>query len=632
MDLAIREAIEAVPSLHPALAVLTSAWESYDSVVYSKAKYRSLIMRAQRVLLEVSEAMRENRCESSVSNLRRLESNMVFVRSVMIVQADMSFLKSLFRTDSITATLEAGYDNLDDCLVAFQLRSRPDIEEHVERDRNARREDIFGFRAACRKLAQSGNKPVGHLGVRDDVPEAMPAMKRGLERRPADVVDDQQALIEQSLIALTRSNNHESTAKAPAWTITSYDLDVDVDAELGGGGFSIVIKVQWKGLEVAVKRSKEADREHGNILQYLHAYPKAKRTQLIYEVSLGILYLHGEKIVHGDIKGANVLVDDGGKACVTDFGLSSKVGPDPGEESHRAAAGTLRWMAPELIRTGRFAYATDIYAYGMLIYETFTGEPPFIEEADPDVRSGNLTLERPKSPEILDRGLTHDMWDLLQDCTSKTPSDRPNIRKIASQMSRMANEGKLSNASRKQHVPDDTAGSKVMPSSSSPRNTNGKLHELWPQSQSFATLASHNLSSSIKPQRSDTNPFATGTTCRPSYRDLHATAVTLGSLSSIFPPRASTIANGLSQSVDKLNDMFVRIALFQHSLGQLVSLCRSFVQDSAQFTNSPALGPQDIDLVQTWLDDFSAFMTNIVDLDPLHALIKATCIQEDLKR
>ncbi|OCH94643.1 kinase-like protein, partial [Obba rivulosa] len=178
--------------------------------------------------------------------------------------------------------------------------------------------------------------------------------------------------------------------------------------------------------------------QHGHLLQYLHTFSDANRVRLVFGVSLGLRYLHGERIVHGDIKGVNILVDDAGKACITDFGLAFKVESARKDEPPKRAAGTLRYMAPELIKTGRLAYATDVYAFGMLIYETFTGRPPFLLDSDSDVHSGHLMLERPEALEIRDRGLTDEMWDLLQACASREAVNRPTARDITTRTTSMA--------------------------------------------------------------------------------------------------------------------------------------------------------------------------------------------------
>ncbi|KZV81173.1 kinase-like protein [Exidia glandulosa HHB12029] len=92
---------------------------------------------------------------------------------------------------------------------------------------------------------------------------------------------------------------------------------------------------------------------NGNIVEYLAArshLPAADMAQLQLRLLLdtleGLACLHHERIVHGDLKGANILVLSDGTACVADFGVSTVLCDQPHSAS---AAGTFRWMAPELL-------------------------------------------------------------------------------------------------------------------------------------------------------------------------------------------------------------------------------------------------------------------------------------------
>ncbi|KAJ7852007.1 kinase-like domain-containing protein [Mycena leptocephala] len=76
------------------------------------------------------------------------------------------------------------------------------------------------------------------------------------------------------------------------------------------------------------------------------------RISLIVDVAMGLEYLHKERVVHGDLKAANILVSPSGRACITDFGLSSIVDELSLKmmfSSHSGRAGTLRYQAPELL-------------------------------------------------------------------------------------------------------------------------------------------------------------------------------------------------------------------------------------------------------------------------------------------
>ncbi|EJT98842.1 kinase-like protein, partial [Dacryopinax primogenitus] len=100
---------------------------------------------------------------------------------------------------------------------------------------------------------------------------------------------------------------------------------------------------------------------------------------LILGIAYGLEYLHNQTppVVHGDIKGNNVLVSDDGNALLADFGLSTVVEDiDPGITS-MLYAGSLPWMSPERMDPSRFALdirtartpASDMWSFGMTIYE-----------------------------------------------------------------------------------------------------------------------------------------------------------------------------------------------------------------------------------------------------------------------
>ncbi|EMD33685.1 hypothetical protein CERSUDRAFT_141984 [Gelatoporia subvermispora B] len=108
---------------------------------------------------------------------------------------------------------------------------------------------------------------------------------------------------------------------------------------------------------------------NGHTLKYLYTCPKENRVRLLYEVSMGMRHLHDERVVHGDLKGVNVLVDDSGHARISDFGLSSVINSATNKSQSKPAVGTLRFIAPEAIKTGNLTYATNVYAFARLIYE-----------------------------------------------------------------------------------------------------------------------------------------------------------------------------------------------------------------------------------------------------------------------
>jgi len=93
-------------------------------------------------------------------------------------------------------------------------------------------------------------------------------------------------------------------------------------------------------------------------------------------VASGMAYLHRKNVLHCDLKTSNILIDQAGGVRVTDFGLAVTSLPD------RALAaapglGTLRYMAPEVVRREAYGPATDVYGFALVLFELITREVPF---------------------------------------------------------------------------------------------------------------------------------------------------------------------------------------------------------------------------------------------------------------
>ncbi|TFK52966.1 kinase-like protein [Heliocybe sulcata] len=160
-------------------------------------------------------------------------------------------------------------------------------------------------------------------------------------------------------------------------------------------------------------------------------------SNLICEVATGLEYLHSQGIVHGDLKGSNILVDDEGHARVTDFGLSTFVDThvtDPLEGS-----GSIQWMAPELIfgfdgappvRTKK----ADVYSFACTVWEMYTLQPPFPEtQRKFAVIERLMKLERPPLPTkdtYAGRAMDANLWQIVQQCWAEDPQERPDMQEV----------------------------------------------------------------------------------------------------------------------------------------------------------------------------------------------------------
>ncbi|KAH0846985.1 putative MAPKK kinase [Fonsecaea pedrosoi] len=94
----------------------------------------------------------------------------------------------------------------------------------------------------------------------------------------------------------------------------------------------------------------------------------------------GLSYLHSRNIIHRDIKGANILVDNRGAVKISDFGVSKKTnfnGMNTAPGTRTSLQGSVFWMAPEVVRQSGQSLKSDIWSVGCLVVEMFTGSRPF---------------------------------------------------------------------------------------------------------------------------------------------------------------------------------------------------------------------------------------------------------------
>ncbi|KAJ3509913.1 hypothetical protein NLJ89_g4966 [Agrocybe chaxingu] len=192
--------------------------------------------------------------------------------------------------------------------------------------------------------------------------------------------------------------------------------------------------------------------DHGNITEYLKKYPTTRRLPLLSDVAAGLSYLHEKDIVHGDLKGANILVTDTGSACLCDFGLSSIAENAMSTSAHfetgndNTCQGTVRWQAPELldpyVDDPRKSTETDVYAFGCVCYEIYTGKVPFYEfPLDATVilqimHGAQPSTPTPEDPAFVERGLTKGIWRIVEDCWGRNPTERPSMVQIVARLPR----------------------------------------------------------------------------------------------------------------------------------------------------------------------------------------------------
>ena len=153
----------------------------------------------------------------------------------------------------------------------------------------------------------------------------------------------------------------------------------------------------------------------------------ADTLKILGDVCKALQYAHREGRVHCDVKPSNIMLDQQGKAYLTDFGIMRR----SGSVTTMAGAGTPGYMAPEVIRCEQPTPATDLYALGIVLYEMLTGgRRPF--DGDRAAVSGTTADKvrweqqhlEPLLPSRYNQRISREMDALVLTCLAKHPAAR----------------------------------------------------------------------------------------------------------------------------------------------------------------------------------------------------------------
>ncbi|PHU06643.1 hypothetical protein BC332_23132 [Capsicum chinense] len=118
--------------------------------------------------------------------------------------------------------------------------------------------------------------------------------------------------------------------------------------------------------------------------------PWQHRRKILLGVASALAYLHQEcenQVIHRDIKSSNIMLDEGFNARLGDFGLARQIEHDKSPDA-TVAAGTMGYLAPEYLLTGRATEKTDVFSYGAVVLEVASGRRPIEKETTPPPTSG----------------------------------------------------------------------------------------------------------------------------------------------------------------------------------------------------------------------------------------------------
>ncbi|NYG06403.1 serine/threonine-protein kinase [Phycicoccus badiiscoriae] len=156
----------------------------------------------------------------------------------------------------------------------------------------------------------------------------------------------------------------------------------------------------------------------------------AEVRSLVGQAALALGVAHEARVIHRDVKPANVLVRPDGLVKLTDFGIARALDA-AGHTRAGEMLGTPHYLSPEQAMGAAATGASDLYALGVVAHEMLSGRKPFDRGTPVATALSHVTEPPPPLPD----GVPEDLASLVRDCLAKEPADRPaNAREVASRV------------------------------------------------------------------------------------------------------------------------------------------------------------------------------------------------------
>ncbi|HZS10323.1 MAG TPA: serine/threonine-protein kinase [Blastocatellia bacterium] len=179
--------------------------------------------------------------------------------------------------------------------------------------------------------------------------------------------------------------------------------------------------LEWEGSPCLVMEYVEGYTLSDHLKKH-GALPLAQALGIFEQTLEAVQYIHHHDIVHRDIKPHNLRITPDGRVKLLDFGIA-RADTTPKMTKTGMVVGTLEYLSPEQLRTGKGDHLSDIWALGILLYEMISGEVPFAANT-----FGTLYEKINKAaftpPPELKRAVPREVLRLIHRCLKKQPEDR----------------------------------------------------------------------------------------------------------------------------------------------------------------------------------------------------------------
>ena len=167
----------------------------------------------------------------------------------------------------------------------------------------------------------------------------------------------------------------------------------------------------------------------GALDKYLrhHELTLPHREQLVLQIAQGLYYLHDNSLLHRDLKGSSILVDELGRAKIGNLGLAKAEWASIQTIGDAKQSQSFAWMAPEVLgRGGTYTAASDVYSFGLLMWMIFTGETPYAGLKEQQIPQCVISGQR----ESFTTAIPDSYQNLIARCWAQDPHQRPTMEEV----------------------------------------------------------------------------------------------------------------------------------------------------------------------------------------------------------
>jgi len=189
----------------------------------------------------------------------------------------------------------------------------------------------------------------------------------------------------------------------------------------------VIMEYVAKGKLQEFLRKSRAEHYYGNLYGNSQKLTSRDLTQFCHQVAKGMEYLSSKKVIHRDLAARNILVTDQNVCKVADFGFSRDVMANNIYERKSEGRLPIRWMGPESLYDNIYTTKTDVWSFGVLMWEIVTlGSTPYPGMSGSEVMKKVKEGYRLEKPEHCDR----EIYNMMFYCWDKDPAERPSFTQL----------------------------------------------------------------------------------------------------------------------------------------------------------------------------------------------------------